>query len=111
MATVTAFIRVSTKKSDKANIRFRLRDGRKLQLFYKSNLEVNPAYWDASKQEIKAKILFDTAKRAEFNKNVANLKNLILEIYSEAKNKDVLTSEILEREIDKALNPEKVWFE
>lgn len=107
MATVTAFIRVSTKKSDKANVRFRLRDGRKLQLFYKSNLEVNPAYWDASKQEIKAKILFDTAKRAEFNKNVANLKNLILEIYSEAKNKDVLTSEILEREIDKALNPEK----
>ncbi|EOA60610.1 hypothetical protein HMPREF1214_00124 [Bacteroides sp. HPS0048] len=107
MATVTAFIRVSTKKSEKANVRFRLRDGRKLQLFHKSKLEVNPMCWDATKQEIKAKVLFDTAKRAEFNQNVANMKNLILEIYSEAKNKEALTSEILDVEIDKRLNPDK----
>lgn len=107
MATVTAFIRVSTKKSEKANIRFRLRDGRKLQLFYKSNLEVNPAYWDATKQEIKAKVLFDTSKRADFNQSVANMKYLILEIYNTTKLKQDLTSELLETEIDKKLSPEK----
>ena len=105
MATVNAFIRVSKKKSDKANVRFRLRDGRKIQMFYKSNLEVNPAYWDVSKQEIKSKVLFDTSKRANFNQSVANLKHLILEVYNEKK--EDLTSEILENEIDKALNPEK----
>jgi len=107
MATVTAFIRVSTKKSEKANVRFRLRDGRKLQLFHKSKLEVNPAHWDASKQEIKAKVLFDTVKRAEFNQSVANIKRLILEIYSETKDQATLTSEILDVEIDKKINPDK----
>lgn len=105
MATVTAFIRVSSKKSEKANVRFRLRDGRQLQLFYKSQLEINPAFWDAGKQEIKAKIVFDTTKRAEFNRDVSNMKNMILEIYDSQKDKEAFTSDLLEAEIDKLLNP------
>ena len=52
MATVTAFIRVSQKDINRAYIRFRLRDGRKLQLFHVSNIEVNPANWDKKRQEI-----------------------------------------------------------
>lgn len=107
MATVTAFIRVSTKKVDKANVRFRLRDGRDRQLFYKSNIEVNPSVWDATKQEIKAKVVFDTDKRAEFNGRVAKMKNRILNVYNSCPVKESLTSEMLETEIDKELNPEK----
>ena len=42
MATVTAFIRVSTKKTKEANVRFRLRDGRTVQLLYSSDITVNP---------------------------------------------------------------------
>ena len=42
LPTVTAFIRVSTKKKDKVNVRFRLRDGRAVQLLYMSDLTVNP---------------------------------------------------------------------
>lgn len=107
MATVTAFIRVSTKKVQKANVRFRLRDGRNVQLLYASHIEVNPDYWDSKKQELKAKILYDTAKRAEFNKSVADLKSTILEIYDSAPIKETLTSDWLKDEIDKALHPEK----
>lgn len=107
MATVTAFIRVSTKKKEKANVRFRLRDGRDKQFFYKSSIEVNPSCWDPKKQEIKAKILFDTDKRAEFNKSVASMKSLILGVYNSIKQKENLTSEILGTEIDKVQNPEK----
>lgn len=107
MATVTAFIRVSTKKATKANVRFRLRDGRKIQLLYASNIEVNPDYWDNNKQEIKAKILYDTAERAEFNKSVADLKNAILKIYNAAPIKETLTSEWLKDELDIVLHPEK----
>ena len=59
MATVTAFIRTTKKKADKVNIRFRLRDGRNMQLFHKSEIEIDPAVWDNKKQEIKAKVIFD----------------------------------------------------
>lgn len=41
MATVTAFIRVSIKKTKNANVRFRLRDGRVVQLLYSSDITVN----------------------------------------------------------------------
>ncbi|OAV65785.1 hypothetical protein Barb6XT_02264 [Bacteroidales bacterium Barb6XT] len=46
MASVTAFIRVSKKSVQSANVRFRLSDGRSVQLFHKSELTVNPAHWD-----------------------------------------------------------------
>lgn len=42
MATVKAFIRTSTKAKDFVNVRFRLTDGRNIQLFHKSDLKVNP---------------------------------------------------------------------
>lgn len=107
MATVTAFIRVSTKKADKANIRFRLRDGRHLQLFYKSNIEVNPAHWDPKKQEIKSKVVYDDDKRAKFNTSVGNMKGVILSAFNSVSEKESLTSDMLEVEVDKAINPEK----
>jgi site-specific recombinase XerD len=107
MATVTAFIRVSSKKVDRANVRFRLRDGRNLQFFYKSDIEVNPAHWDPSKQEIKSKVVYDNEKRAEFNTSVSKMKGFILSAFNSVADKDNLTSELLEIEIDKAIYPEK----
>ena len=105
MATVTAFIRVSTKKTKEANVRFRLRDGRAVQLLYSSDLTVNPEHWNPKKEEIKAKILMDPADRAEFNRNVALRKSQIIELYNAAPDKSVLTSEWLSTEMDKLLHP------
>ena len=105
MATVTAFIRVSTKKTKEANVRFRLRDGRAVQLLYSSDLTVNPEHWNPNKEEIKAKILMDPADRAEFNRNVALRKSQIIELYNAAPDKSVLTSEWLSTEMDKLLHP------
>jgi integrase len=107
MATVTAFIRVSTKKSSDVNVRFRLRDGRTMQLFYKSEITVKPSDWDSSTQAIKAKVLFDNQKRAEFNKSINELKALVVELYNAQPIKDTLTSEWLEDAIDRKLNPIK----
>ena len=107
MATVTAFIRVSTKKSSDVNVRFRLRDGRTMQLFYKSEITVKSSDWDSSTQAIKAKVLFDNQKRAEFNKSINELKALIVELYNAQSIKDTLTSEWLEDAIDRKLNPIK----
>lgn len=107
MATITAFIRVSTKKAKKANVRFRLRDGRSIQLMYASSIEVSPEHWDAKREEIKAKILMKPEERAEFNKSVSDIKNAIVKIYNAAPIKDGLTSDWLKEEMDKALHPEK----
>ena len=111
MASVTAFIRVSRKRIDRANVRFRLRDGRGVQLFHASELEINPSDWDATRQEIKAKVLYDAEKRAAFNRAVADRKNMMLEIYNAASDKEGLTSEWLDREIDKRLHPDRYIVE
>lgn len=107
MASVTAFIRVSKKKIDRANIRFRLRDGRSAQFFYVSELAINPACWDSVRQEIKAKVLFDAEKRAQFNRAVSERRAMILDIYNAMPDKEHFTSELLEQEIDKRLHPER----
>lgn len=107
MATVTAFVRVSTKNKAKANVRFRLRDGRTIQLFHKSELEIDPALWDNKTQAIKVKVLYNAISRATINKSVNDRKDLILRLYNAQSLKDALTSEWLELQIDKELNPDK----
>lgn len=54
MASVKAFIRVSTKRKS-VTVRFRVSDGRNVQLFYKSDILVDPTAWDEKKECIKAK--------------------------------------------------------
>ena len=105
MATVTAFIRVSTKKTKEANVRFRLRDGRAVQLLYSSDITVKPEHWNPKKEELKAKILMDPAECADFNRKVALRKSQITDLYNAAPDKSVLTSEWLSAEMYKLLNP------
>ena len=107
MATIQAFIRTSTKKTDKVNIRFRLRDGRSVQLFHKSNIEINPNIWDIKRQIIKPQVVIDEDKRIKINKAISDRKEIILEAYSKAMDKNALTSEWLDLEIYKILYPEK----
>lgn len=103
MAIVTAFIRVSTTKKKEANVRFRLRDGRAVQLLYSSELKVKPEHWNPKREEIKAKVLIDPVDRAEFNRNVNNLKALIMDLYNAAPDKSALTSDWLKAEMQKKL--------
>jgi len=109
MATVKAFIRISTKKANDVNVRFRLSDGRNIQLFHKSELTVNSDLWDEKNQCIKAKVIFDTEKRITFNKAVMARKELLIDVYNANPRKDELTSDLLDIEIDKVLNPHKYF--
>lgn len=106
MATISAFVRTS-KKGAKCKVRFRIRDGRDIQLFYTSNLEINPTHWDTKRQEIKSKVVYDTVERTEFNANVAKWKTILLDVYASLPNKDNISSELFCIEVDKHLNPEK----
>jgi integrase len=104
MASVKAFIRTSAKKADTVKVRFRLSDGRNIQLFHKSEIEVEPDNFDVKNQIIKAKVIYPKEKRTKFDNGVADRKKLIREIYD---NKPGLTSELLDLKIDQVLHPEK----
>lgn len=105
MATVKAFIR-SGKKDTFANIRFRLSDGRNIQLFHTSELLVKPSMWDEKKEQYKAKAIIPVhcKSREEFYKDVTDRKNLLLQLYTTQKTE---SSEQLNQYVDEYLNPEK----
>ena len=104
MASVKAFIRTSAKKTDKVKIRFRLSDGRNVQLFHKSEFEVDPKTFDEKEQKIKAKVVFPKDERTKFDDGIADRKKLIRSIYDSSIE---LTSELLDLKIDQAFHPEK----
>ena len=103
MASVKAFIRTASKKAEKVKVRFRLSDGRDVQLFHKSEIEVEPDNFDVKNQIIKAKVIYPKDKRTKFDNGVADRKKLIREIYDETPG---LTSELLDLHIDMRLHPE-----
>jgi integrase len=104
MASVKAFIRTSAKKAEKVNVRFRLSDGRNVQLFHKSDIEVEPDSFDTKNEIIKAKIVYPKDKRTKFDNDIADRKKLIREIYD---NTLGITSDDLDLKIDQSLHPEK----
>lgn len=103
MATVKAFIRTG-KKDKEANIRFRLSDGRNVQLFHKSEIMVLPTLWDEKREQYKAKSVIKTEERLRLNTAIAERKQLLLSIYSDTPN---ITSDQLEQLIDEQIHPEK----
>ncbi len=106
MATINAFIRTTTKK-DFVNVRFRLSDGRSVQLFHKSEIKVNPNDFDTKNEKIKAKIIYDAKQRKVFDTSIIERKNLISDLYILQSDKSGLTSGWLDLAIDQKLHPEK----
>lgn len=107
MATIKAFIRTSTKEKKFVNVRFRITDGRDIQLFHKSDIQVNPNDFDVKGEKIKAKIIFDKTERKKIDDKIAERKKLISGLYLDAPDKTVLTSEWLEDAIDRQLHPNR----
>lgn len=108
MSTVRAFIRTVSKSRDFTTfIRFRLTDGRKIQLFHKSEFRVNPHVWDNKKECIKTKILYNAVERAQMDLAVSTRKGLLIDVYEHAENKESLTSAEFEKLIDMRLHPDK----
>ena len=103
MTTVKAFIRTG-KKEKEANIRFRISDGRKVQLFHKSELTVLPTLWDNKREQYKSKSIIRTDERIRLNTEISERKKLLLSIYSSYPN---INSEELERLVDEKLHPDK----
>ena len=113
MATIRAFIRTTSSKRKKeplAAVRFRLCDGRARQLFYTSEIMVDPEAWDAKRECLKSKVM-DSIERIKTSRMIANRKNLILDLYNGIANRRNVTSEDLELLIDQALHPDNYEVE
>jgi hypothetical protein len=51
-----------------------------MQLFHKSDIEVEVELWDAKKESYKAKCLIDPSVRVSFNREVSDRKDLLLRV-------------------------------
>ena len=103
MATIKVIFR-TTKKSGNIKLRFRLTDGRDVQLYHQSDIVVDIAKWDAKNDCIKAKVLMHDEERKEINNAVLERKRLMLDVYM-AHKKESLDSDSFERWIAETLNP------
>lgn len=103
MATIKAFIR--TRKKDKeTSIRFRISDGRNVQLYHASELMVIPSLWDEKREQYKAKCVVKTDERIRLNTAVAERKKLLLTIYDSTPD---TTSSKLDLLVSEQICPEK----
>lgn len=106
MATVKAFIRTG-KKGKPVNVRFRLSDGRDIQLFHVSEIYIQPEKWDAKNEKhISPRIAtkLERSEEKQFNDSIIERKGLVLSTYL---NNEIKDSETLNDLIDKALNPNR----
>ncbi len=87
MATIKALIR-ATKSKDTAFVRFRLSDGRNVQLFYKSNISVKVDLWDAKREEISTRKICNNVYRRTTNNEIKKTKDRLFEVYEQ--NKDFI---------------------
>ncbi len=93
-----------------AAVRFRLCDGRARQLFYTSEIMIDPMAWDAKRECLNSKMR-DSIERIKTSRMIANRKNLIMELYNGIADRHNVTSEDLELLIDQALHPENYVVE
>lgn len=103
MATIKAIVR-TTKKSGTANVRFRVSDGRGVQLWHVSDIEVDVILWDNAKERINTKKVCAPDYRRDIDSRVNERKRLVADVYEE--NKDsIKSSSDLETLIDDTLHP------
>lgn len=103
MATIKPFIRSSVKNKN-AKIRFRLSDGLDVQIFYISEMEINPLHFDAKKGSIKDRLIVDEDYRYKVNTYIANIKDIIAKIYNNRDASDNVSSEWLSEKVNNIIH-------
>lgn len=103
MATITAFIR-TTKKSGNVKIRFRLYDGRDIQLFYISDIEINPLHFDAKRGCYKSKVLINDNIKREVDSAISEIKEVIAQVYKKRQHNEAVSSQWLTRRMNSYYN-------
>lgn len=108
MATVTAFVRTSSKTKKEVVVRLRLGFGRRGQIFYRTDLLVNPFVWDNKTGHIKTRIKYDELERCRINNAIDRYEVAFMNVFNKTENKESLKdAALLATLMDKELHPEK----
>ncbi|MFZ5939052.1 MAG: site-specific integrase [Bacteroidota bacterium] len=106
MATVTYFTRSVSKDSKrKQSIRVRLRDGRDINLYAKSGIEMLPDHWDQSKESVKIRADFPGMDKTK--KDLRDLKAFIEDEYLQIRHTGKVETDWLAITVEKYWNPDK----
>lgn len=103
MAKVVAYIRCSPS-TQKANIRFRLIDGTKLDITHTSQITIAPHHFDKNTQSFKTKANISDKLKLDFDKQVLSRKELLIEIYEMAGTNEKLNSNWFNNKVNERLN-------
>ena len=102
MANLKPFIRTTKKKE--ANIRFRLNEGRSIDLFGVSEIKIKPEYWSNETNTLKQRYVIP--EKEEILQEISDLSNFILKEFKDV-DKDNITKDWLNITIEKFHHPEK----
>lgn len=91
MVKVVAYIRCSPT-AEKANIRFRLTDGNKIDITHTSDIVIHPLHFDAKKEQYKAITNLPPKIKTDFNLQILKRKELLIELYESAEPQEILNS-------------------
>lgn len=103
MAKVVAYIRCS-KSSLSAKIRFRLTDGKKLDITHTSEILIQPEHFDTKVEMYKSRVDVPQELKNEFNQKVLDRKKLLLDIYAQSNTNQLLNSKWLNQAVEKELS-------
>jgi len=106
MTKVIAYIRC-TKNATKANIRFRLTDGNKLDITHTSEFNINPEHFDSKTQQYKSRSDISEQVKYEFNQKVLDRKKLLSDIYAESDPDENKDSKWFNRKVENYILTEK----
>jgi integrase len=107
MATIIPFVRKSTKKdSDIVKIRYRVLDGRGVDAFFVSKMQINFSDWDAKRHCLKARIIILPADKSEIERSIIfHKQQLQIALSNLTQNGVKPTSKALSEEMYHLLNP------
>lgn len=106
MATIKLFL--GKAKKDRVNIRVRVVDTRKINLYYTSEITIPPEYWDEKQQNIKSRISINLSERNELQRKIKDLKTLCEQAYYNLKHSDnIINSENFTSYINNLLYPQR----
>ena len=91
---INLIIKTTNEKKNLVKVRFRLLDGRRADLWVKSDILVDIRYWDFDREcyrNIKA-CPYSPQEQKSIKDQIANRKMLIEEVYLQCENKEQLTS-------------------
>ena len=102
MAKVVAYIRCSPT-AQKASIRFRLIDGIKIDITHTSQITIAPQQFDKNTQSFKTKANVSDKVKMDFDRQIFERKELLIEIYERADISEKLSSAWFNNKVNQRL--------